>query len=51
VGEVERSWPHEVLPATYFIDAGGSIRSVHEGALDPAALARRAAEVIPAPGG
>jgi thiol-disulfide isomerase/thioredoxin len=44
--EVERRWRHEVLPATYFIDAKGRIRAMREGALSAAALREATAKVI-----
>jgi thiol-disulfide isomerase/thioredoxin len=42
-GVIAVHYDHEVLPATYFIDARGTIRSVHEGAMSAERLARAAA--------
>ena len=40
VEEVERQFPHQILPATYLIDRGGKIRMSHEGAMTRSRLVR-----------
>ena len=40
VKEIEAHYTYEILPATYFIDRQGTIRSVHEGAMGVERLIR-----------